>query len=79
VGGVPSKFHFVSKHISGKANKVVDALSRRCLIMQEIQIQILGFDYLKDLYDIDADFKEAFPTCKNAVNRENNPWKEFML
>jgi hypothetical protein len=28
-------FTFVIKHIAGNANKVVDALSRRCLIMQE--------------------------------------------
>ena len=72
-------FTFVLKHISGKTNKVVDALSRRCLIMQESQLHILGFDYLKDLYDIDAYFKEAFTVCKNPVNRENSPWKEFML
>ena len=39
----------------------------------------LGFDYLKYLYDIDADFKEAFASCKNSVNRDNSPWKEFML
>jgi hypothetical protein len=28
-------FTFVINHISGNANKVVDALSRRCLIMLE--------------------------------------------
>ena len=38
-------FTFVLKHISGKANKVVDALSRRSFIMQESQVQVLGFDY----------------------------------
>ena len=68
-------FTFVLKHISGKANKVFDALCRRCLIMHESQIQILGFDYLKDLYDIDVDFKEAFVACKNPTNRDNSPWK----
>lgn len=72
-------FTFVLKHISGKANKVADALSRRCLIMQESQLQILGFDYLKDLYDTDADFKQAFVACKNPANRDSSPWKEFML
>ena len=29
------RFNFVLKHISGHSNKVVDALSRRLLIMQE--------------------------------------------
>ena len=67
------------KHISGKGNKVVDALSRICLVMKESQIHILGFDYLKDLYDIDVDFKETFAACKNSVNRESSPWKEFIL
>ena len=44
------------KHISGQDNKVVDAVSRRNLILQEIQIQVLGFDYLKELYKEDGDF-----------------------
>ena len=42
-------FTFVLKHISGQSNRVVDALSRRLLIMQENQIQVLGFEYLGDL------------------------------
>jgi len=72
-------FTFVLKHISGKESKGVDALSRKCAIMQEIQIKILGFDYLKDLDDSDVYFKEAFATCKNLVNRDNSPWQEFIL
>ena len=72
------KLTFVLRHISGKENKVVDALSRSCLVIHESQIHILGFDYLKDLYDINADFKEAFATCKNSVNRDSSPCKEFM-
>ena len=72
-------FTFVLKHIIGKENKVVDALSRRCLIMQESQIHNLGFDYLKYLYNINADFKKSFAACKNSVNRDSSLWKEFML
>ena len=45
MGRIPTGFTFVLKHISGKANKVVDALSRRSFIMQESQVQVLGFDY----------------------------------
>ena len=47
--------------------------------MQESQIHILGFDYLKDLYDVDGYFKEAFAAYKNSFNRDSSPWKEFML
>ena len=47
--------------------------------MQESQVQVLGFDYLKDLYEVDVDFQEDFKACKNYVNRDISPWKEFML
>jgi hypothetical protein len=40
-------FTFVTKHISGTANKVVDALSRKCLLMKEFKVKTLGFDNLK--------------------------------
>ena len=36
-------FTFVIKHIAGNTNKVVDALSRRYLILQEFQVKTLGF------------------------------------
>ena len=48
------------KHITGQSNKVADALSRRNVLFQESQIQVLGFDFLKELYETDPDFKEAF-------------------
>jgi len=65
---------FVLKHISGQANKVVDALSRRNLILQESTIQVLGFEHLKDLYEADADFKEAYEACQNPLLRDNCSW-----
>jgi hypothetical protein len=43
-------FTFVIKHISGTANKVVDALSRKCLLLQEFKVKTLGFDDLRDMY-----------------------------
>lgn len=43
-------FNFVLKHISGQANKVVDALSRKALLLQESTVQVLGFEHLRDLY-----------------------------
>ena len=67
------------KHISGQANKVADALSRRALLLQEISIQVMGFEHLKDLYQMDTDFKEAFEACQNPVLRNASPWLEYNL
>ena len=61
-------FTFVLKRISGKENKVVDALSRRSLVIQESQIHILGFDYSKDLYDVDAYFSENLNESKHKYS-----------
>ena len=56
-------FTFVLKHISSQANKVADVLSRRNLILRESTIHVLGFEHLKNLYEADADFKEAYEAC----------------
>jgi hypothetical protein len=40
-------FTFVIKHIYGNANKVVEALSRKILILQEFQIKTLGLITLR--------------------------------
>jgi hypothetical protein len=63
-------FTFVIKHISGTANKVVDALSRKCLILQEFRVKTLGFDNLKEMYNDDSDSKEAYEACENPFLRD---------
>jgi hypothetical protein len=65
-------FPFVIKHIVGNDNKVVDALSRRCLILQEFQVKTLGFEHLKDMYYDDTYFKEAYEACENPVLRHKS-------
>jgi hypothetical protein len=65
-------FTFVIKHISGTANKVVDALSRKILLLQEFKVRTLGFDDLKDMYTDDSDFKEAYEEAKNPVLRDRS-------
>ena len=63
-------FTFVINNIYGNANKVVDALSRKCLILQEFRVKTLGFDSLKDMYKADSDFKDAYEACENHVLRD---------
>jgi hypothetical protein len=72
-------FTFVTKHISGSTNKVVDALSRRCLILQEFQEETLEFEHLKEMYQEDPYFKEAYEECKNHLLRDINKWMEYLI
>jgi hypothetical protein len=72
-------FTFVIKHISGTANKVVDALSRKCLLLQEFTVKTLGFDNLKEMYTDDPDFKEVYEAAKNPILRDRIQWTEYMI
>jgi hypothetical protein len=72
-------FTFVIKHISGTANKVVDALSRKCLLMQEFKVKTFGFDNLKEMYRDDPDFKEAYEASENPTLRDRSQWIEYMI
>jgi ribonuclease HI len=72
-------FTFVTKHISGTANKVVDALSRKCFLMKEFKVKTLGFDNLKEMYRDDPDFKEAYEVSGNLVLRDKTQWIEYMI
>jgi hypothetical protein len=72
-------FTFVTKHIYGTANKVVDALSRKCLLLQEFRVKTLGFDDLRDMYKDDPYFKEAYEETENPILRDRSQWIEYMI
>jgi hypothetical protein len=74
-----NNFTFVIKNIYGTVNKVVDALRRKCLILQEFRVKTLGFYNLKEMYRDDAYFKEAYEACQNLVLRDRNQWTEYMI
>jgi hypothetical protein len=72
-------FTFVIKHISGTSNKVVDALSKKCLLLQEFRVKKLGFENLRDMYAGDANFAEAYEATENLVLRDRSPWIDYMI
>jgi hypothetical protein len=72
-------FTFVIKHISRTANKVVDALSRKCLLMQEFRVKTLGFDNLKEMYRDDPNFKEAYEAYENPFLRDRSQWIAYII
>jgi hypothetical protein len=72
-------FTFVIKHISGTANKVANALSRKCLLLQEFRVKTLGFENLKDMYAGGTDFAEAYEATENPILRDRSPWIDYMI
>jgi hypothetical protein len=67
------------KHIFGTANKVDDALSRKCLLLQEFKVKTLGFDDLRNMYAGDQDFGEAYEAAENPVLRDRSQWIDYMI
>ena len=72
-------FTFVIKHISEQSNKVADVLSRISLVIQECKVQILGFEFMKELYAQNSNFQEAYEACKSQVWYDGGKWTKFMI
>ena len=73
-------FTFVIKHKSGVTNQVADALSRRCSLLIEMKVEILGFDEMKDLYNSDLDFSEMWRECKApSLIGQPNKYAEYFI
>jgi hypothetical protein len=56
---LPSLF-ILHQHKSGKLNQFADALSRRHSLLNTMQVQVLGFEVVKELYKDDPDFGNAW-------------------
>ena len=72
-------YTFVLKHRSGKSNRVVDALSRRQLFLTVMQVKVVGFDELRNLYPEDPDFVEAWKACKEPVTVDKTKWLDYLI
>jgi hypothetical protein len=57
---------FLSKHKSGKLNQVADALSRRHSLLNTMEVQVLGFKVLKELYKNDPNFRNVWESCSKS-------------
>ena len=70
---------FVLKHRSGKSNRVADALSRRQLLLIVMQVEVVGFDELKNLYPEDPDFSKVRKACKEPVVVDRTRWLDYLI
>ena len=67
------------KHKSGKSNKVVDALSQRHLLLTQMQIEVVGFKKLTNLYREDPNFAESWKACTVPITLDRMKWLDFII
>ena len=58
-------FPYVIKYKQGKENVVADALSRRYTLLASLDAKLLGFEYIKELYENDNDFGSVYHVYGN--------------
>ena len=64
-------FTFSIKQKKGTTRKVVDSLSKRIPLVEEVQMQIMGLNALKNLYKDDWDFGEIQKVCSTLLGIYN--------
>ena len=63
-------FLYVIRYKQGKKNIVVNALSRRYILISTLNAKLIGFEHIKELYPLDHNFCEEFQACeKNVVGK----------
>jgi len=62
-------FPYVIKYKKGKENIVTDALSRRYALLYSLDAKLIGFEYVKELYEHDFDFAQIFVACERGHSR----------
>ena len=60
-------FPYVIKYKKGMENIVADALSRRYNLLNTLGTRLLGFEHIKELYQNDPDFSQAFALTEKCV------------
>jgi hypothetical protein len=56
-------FPYIIKHMEGKDNVVDDALSRKNMLLTQLDIKVPGIESLRDLYATDHNFLAPYNMC----------------
>ena len=67
-------FPYIVKYKKGKDNVVADALSRRHVLLAQLDTKIFGLESIKDLYAQDSYFAAPFSKCSTGRG-----WEKFHL
>ena len=67
-------FPYVIKYIKGKENVVADALSRICTLVTKLELNVIGFEHIKDLYANDPSFASHYAKCLTHTS-----WEQYYI
>ncbi|XP_071687029.1 uncharacterized protein [Rutidosis leptorrhynchoides] len=72
-------YSFVSKHKAGTSNVVDDALSRRYSLLSILEARVLGFSFVKELYEADPDFAPILNYSSTEFKRDYVEHDSFLF
>jgi hypothetical protein len=58
------------RYKKGKDNVVADALSRRNVLLNQLELKVLGLENFKEMYNDDPEFSEPYNHCKDGKGWE---------
>jgi len=61
-------FPYVIKYKQGKENIVADTLSPKYVLLHTLNTRLLGFKYVKELYENDSNFAEIYNACGHSAS-----------
>ena len=67
-------FPYIIKYKKGKDNVVVDALSRKNMLLTQLDVQVPGLESLRDLYATDPDFLAPYKLCSDV-----KAWEKYHI
>jgi hypothetical protein len=56
-------FPYIVKYKKGKDNIVADALCRKNILLNQLEVKVLELDSIKELYSTDHEFSEPYAKC----------------
>ena len=62
------------KYIKGKENVVVDALSCICRLVTRVELNVIGYEHIKDLYANDPSFATPYAKCLTHTS-----WEQYYI
>jgi hypothetical protein len=56
-------FPYIVKYKKGKDNIFADALSRKNILLNQLEVKVLGLESIKELYSTDHELSEPYAKC----------------